>query len=92
VFWLGSGAILTIPDPEVAREILSNKLGHFKLIDFNPEAKALIGGSIASLDGEGWARHRRIVSPAFYLDKIKVLSPFRKKSFLMGFRLCHGKE
>jgi cytochrome P450 len=80
VFWLGPSAILTVPDPEVAKEILSNKLGHFKLIDFNPETKALIGGSIASLDGERWARHRRIVSPAFYLDKIKVCLRFEEEA------------
>mgnify|MGYP002775769494 FL=1 len=85
VFWLGPRAILTVPNPEMVKEILSNKFGHFTLIDLNPEAKALIGGSIASLNGEKWAQHRRIVSPAFFLEKIKVQDLLWLFSFYLLF-------
>ncbi|KAI5057561.1 hypothetical protein GOP47_0027576 [Adiantum capillus-veneris] len=74
VFWLGFKATIPITNPEHAKEILSNKFGHFKKLTVRPDCKDLGGESVASLEGERWAEHRRIVSPAFFVEKLKVMT------------------
>ncbi|MCO5595274.1 hypothetical protein L7F22_049315 [Adiantum nelumboides] len=74
VYWLGTKAVLPISNPEHAKEILSNKFGHFKQRTLRPDGKELVGESVGSLEGERWAHHRRIVSPAFFVEKLKVMT------------------
>ncbi|KAH7299843.1 hypothetical protein KP509_24G032400 [Ceratopteris richardii] len=62
-------------DPEQARELLVGKAGHFIKPKGRPDAQDLIGGSVASLEGEKWAQHRRILSNAFFLEKLKDMVP-----------------
>lgn len=38
-------------------------------------ARSLVGRGVATTEGEEWALHRRVVSPAFQHDKIKVCPP-----------------
>lgn len=75
VFWLGYRAVLPISNPEHIKEILSNKFGHFRKLILRPEIIDFLGESVAVLEGERWAQHRRIVSPAFFVEKLKVMTP-----------------
>lgn len=75
VFWLGYRAVLPISNPEHVKEILSNKFGHFRKLALRPEARDLAGESVGTLEGERWAQHRRIISPAFFVEKLKVMTP-----------------
>lgn len=59
-----------ITDPELIREILSKSYIYQK-IQGNPITKLLAQG-LASYETEKWAKHRRIINPAFHLDKLKV--------------------
>ena len=34
---------------------------------------AAIGKGLALLDGTDWVRHRRVINPAFTMDKLKVM-------------------
>jgi cytochrome P450 len=61
-----------IPDPELMREVLSNKFGHFGKPQFSRLGKLLTNG-LANHEGEKWAKHRRILNPAFHHEKIKVI-------------------
>lgn len=69
---IGSESRLCITDPELTRQVLSNKYG------FYTKAKPLrgildvMGRGLVFAEGAEWARHRRIVSPAFAMDKLKV--------------------
>ncbi|MCO5611434.1 hypothetical protein L7F22_065687 [Adiantum nelumboides] len=72
VFWLGFRAVLPVNNPEHVKEILSNKFGHFKKLILRPDVKDLGGEGVAFLEGERWAQHRRIVSPAFFVEKLKL--------------------
>ena len=71
--WFGPYPRVSLMDPRLVKEVLSNKFGHFMKISVNPLSKFLIQG-LASYDGQKWAKHRRIINPAFHLDKLKVIT------------------
>ncbi|XP_020105932.1 cytochrome P450 72A15-like [Ananas comosus] len=72
--WFGPTPRVTITDPELVREVLSNKFGHFEKPSVSPLARLLADG-LANYKGEKWARHRRILNPAFHLEKLKRMLP-----------------
>ncbi|KAK1275220.1 Secologanin synthase [Acorus gramineus] len=72
--WFGPIPRVTIMDPELVREILSNKFGHFARPKSNPVVRLLSSG-LVSYDGEKWAKHRRIINPAFHQEKLKLMMP-----------------
>ncbi|XP_077226849.1 cytochrome P450 CYP72A616-like [Tasmannia lanceolata] len=74
VTWMGTTARVNLMDPELIREILSNKFGHFGKVKANPVTKLLATG-LVNYDGEKWAKHRRIINPAFHQEKLKRMLP-----------------
>ncbi|RWW16098.1 hypothetical protein GW17_00020037 [Ensete ventricosum] len=70
--WFGPVPRVMIMDPELVREILSNKSGHFGRASLSPLGRALASGLI-SYHGGKWAKHRRILNPAFHVEKLKVI-------------------
>ncbi|KAG0454844.1 hypothetical protein HPP92_023782 [Vanilla planifolia] len=74
VTWIGPVPRVTIMNPDLIREILSSKFGHFQKIKLNPLARLFLTG-LANYDGEKWARHRRILNPAFHAEKLKRMQP-----------------
>jgi hypothetical protein len=62
---------VVITEAELVRDILSNKFGHFEKFT-NKSLGKMIALGVASYDGEKWAKHRRILNPAFHLEKLKV--------------------
>jgi cytochrome P450 len=71
MFWAGTTPRLVIKDPEMMKEILSNKLGHFQKPPLNPLILILTKG-LTTLEGEQWGKRRRMINPAFNLEKLKV--------------------
>jgi cytochrome P450 len=51
--------------------VLSNKFGHFEKPQFKVLTKLLANG-LTTHEGEKWVKHRRILNPAFHLEKLKV--------------------
>lgn len=74
ITWSGPVPRVTIMDPNLIREILTNKSGNFLKPKINPLWKVLATG-IANYDGEKWARNRRIINPAFHAEKLKHMQP-----------------
>ncbi|KAL3508817.1 hypothetical protein ACH5RR_028218 [Cinchona calisaya] len=72
-FWVGPTAKVLIMDPELIKEILTKNI-IFKKPTPNPLAKFLVAG-LAGYEGEKWAKHRKIVNPAFYAEKLKNMLP-----------------
>ncbi|OMO74631.1 Cytochrome P450, partial [Corchorus capsularis] len=73
--WIGTRPRVTLLDPEDIKEVF-NKCNDFPKQDLNPFFRLLLPGLI-SLDGDKWARHRKIIKPAFHQDKLKnLLSAF----------------
>ncbi|CAL5403187.1 unnamed protein product [Camellia sinensis] len=71
--WVGPVPRVNIMVPELIKEILS-KNDVFKKVKPNSLARLLIGG-IAFYEDEQWAKHRKILNPAFHMEKLKNMLP-----------------
>lgn len=74
LYWHGTKPAVTIVDPELAKQILSNKFGFYVKPKFKPEILTLLGNGLVTLAGVEWARHKRVLNPAFSMDKLKVMT------------------
>ncbi|KAF8110475.1 hypothetical protein N665_0083s0039 [Sinapis alba] len=71
--WRGPIPIITVTDPEQIKEVF-NKIYDFQKPHSFPLSRVIATG-LFSYDGEKWAKHRRIINPAFHLEKIKNMVP-----------------
>ena len=72
--WIETRPRLIIGDPELIRLILVDKNGDFVKPPLNPLVHILQLG-VTTLEGERWAKRRRVITPAFHLEKLKVPIP-----------------
>ncbi|XP_048538477.1 cytochrome P450 734A1-like isoform X1 [Triticum urartu] len=79
VFWFGPRSWLVFSSPEVAKAALNDSTGTFDKAGNggggNPLARQLIGEGLVGLTGEKWAHHRRVISPAFNMERVKGWIP-----------------
>ncbi|OWM88551.1 hypothetical protein CDL15_Pgr002318 [Punica granatum] len=71
--WIGPRPRVTIMKPEQLRVIFNN-LEDFQKEDLVPLVKLLANG-LASHNGQKWAKHRKLVNPAFHLECLKNMVP-----------------
>ncbi|XP_010470433.1 PREDICTED: cytochrome P450 72A13-like [Camelina sativa] len=71
--WLGPTPVITIMDPELIKEAF-NKVYDFPKPHTFPLVR-LIATGLADYDGDKWAKHRRVINPAFNLERIKNMVP-----------------
>ncbi|KAK4439071.1 cytochrome [Sesamum alatum] len=67
--WFGPFPRLNVTDPQLMKEILS-KPDVFQKPVPDPVGETIAGG-LLFLEDEKWAQHRRIINPAFHMEKIK---------------------
>ncbi|KAM0925862.1 hypothetical protein ACQ4PT_003779 [Festuca glaucescens] len=75
IMWFGSSPRVVIAEPKLVREILSDKSGQFEKDFTNKRLIKLIALGIVGYEGEKWTKHRRILNPAFHLEKLKGMLP-----------------
>lgn len=78
--WFGPTARLTIADPDLIREIFGSKAEFYEKNEAHPLIKQLEGDGLLSLKGEKWAHHRKIITPTFHMENLKLLVPVVAKS------------
>ncbi|XP_039686605.1 cytochrome P450 72A68-like isoform X8 [Medicago truncatula] len=76
--WFGPTPRVNLTDPELIRDVF-NKMYDFQKPIANPLGKLLANGLI-SHEGEQWSKHRKIINPAFHLEKLKIMLPIYLKS------------
>uniref|UniRef100_A0A0D9WMT2 Cytochrome P450 n=1 Tax=Leersia perrieri TaxID=77586 RepID=A0A0D9WMT2_9ORYZ len=74
VSWTGPIPALCVGDYAMAKEILADRTGAYGKPDPGAAILALFGNGLVFLDGDDWARHRRVVHPAFAMDKLKTMT------------------
>jgi len=74
ISWFGPMPKVTITDPNLVKEVMSNKFGHIEKLKF-PALSKLLAVGIANYEGEKWVKHRRILNPAFHVEKLKLMLP-----------------
>ncbi|XP_028763795.1 cytochrome P450 CYP72A219-like isoform X4 [Neltuma alba] len=76
--WFGPYPAVTVANPEDIKEVLSN-ISVFEKLPHNPLVKLIITG-ILDYNGDKWVKHRRIINPAFHLEKLKLMLPVFRES------------
>jgi PHYB activation tagged suppressor 1 len=72
-YWYGIHSRLYISEPELIKEVLSDKFGHYHKPAPGPLILTLMGWGLVLIDGLRWVTHRRIVSHVFDVDKLKTM-------------------
>ncbi|OAY48819.1 cytochrome P450 709B2 [Manihot esculenta] len=74
LYWYGTHPRITITNPELAKQILSNKFGFYGRPKTRPILQNLVGYGLILVEGLDWVRHRRVLNPAFSIDKLKIMT------------------
>ncbi|KAM7276000.1 hypothetical protein ACFE04_017866 [Oxalis oulophora] len=73
LYFEGLQARIYIDDPEIAKQILLNKFGFYIKPQVRPLIYTFVGNGLVLVNGLDWVRHKRILNPAFSMDKLKVM-------------------
>ncbi|CAN6198482.1 unnamed protein product [Urochloa humidicola] len=74
LIWGGTTPMLCVGSYDMVKRILSDRAGVYVKVDPGPAILALLGMGLVFTNGEDWARHRRVVHPAFAMDRLKTMA------------------
>ncbi|XP_060190235.1 cytochrome P450 CYP72A219-like [Lycium barbarum] len=71
--WVGPKPMILVKDPEVIKDVFIKHAPYHKP-NSTPLTKLLVQG-VATYEEDKWAKHRKILNPAFHMEKIKHMLP-----------------
>ncbi|KAL6621298.1 hypothetical protein ACP70R_033730 [Stipagrostis hirtigluma subsp. patula] len=71
LYWCGAVPTICLADVNLVKQVLAERTGLFSKNYMNANLEALLGMGLILANGEDWKRHRKVVHPAFDLDKLK---------------------
>ncbi|KNA06618.1 hypothetical protein SOVF_179370 [Spinacia oleracea] len=69
--WNGPVPLVTIAEPELIRNVFM-KINEFQKPQSNPYFKQVATG-LVQVEGHHWAKRRKLLNPAFHMDKLKLM-------------------
>ncbi|GFQ04759.1 cytochrome p450 cyp72a219 [Phtheirospermum japonicum] len=73
-FWLGTRPAVVITSPEIIKKVMTKNYLYKKLVNSNPLYKPLAQG-VVSYEADKWAKHRKIINPAFHDFVLQLMIP-----------------
>ncbi|KAD2393383.1 hypothetical protein E3N88_40360 [Mikania micrantha] len=70
--WMGTKPMVHVSETTMTREVLSNYTKFQKHRGGNPLTKLL---GLIDKEGDQWVKHRKIINPAFHMEKLKHMIP-----------------
>ncbi|CAM8990412.1 unnamed protein product [Rhodiola kirilowii] len=71
--WLGPMPEVYVMEPELIKDVL-NRINDFHKPQRNPSSLLVVEG-LATYEGKKWAKHRKLINPAFHFEKLKSMIP-----------------
>ena len=72
LYWFGATPNICVADHAVAKQVLADRTGMFPKNRMNANLLRLLGEGLVLTDGDDWQSHKKVVHPAFNMDKLKV--------------------
>ncbi|KAL2546267.1 Cytochrome [Forsythia ovata] len=95
LMWDGARPQIVVTEPELVKEILSNKEGAYGKMKLRGYLKKLLGDGIVMAEGEKWTKLRKLSNHAFHGESLKDMVPAMIASveaMLETWRKYEGKE
>ncbi|XP_060215859.1 cytochrome P450 CYP749A22-like [Lycium barbarum] len=95
LYWYGVQPELVVTEPELLKEILSNRNNNFPKIDLEGFSKKLLGDGVSSSKGEKWAKMRKLANHVFHGESLKNMIPVMMMScekMLERWNIYENKE
>ncbi|KAF8679174.1 hypothetical protein HU200_045940 [Digitaria exilis] len=74
LYWFGTTPDICVGDYAMAKQVLADRTGLFPKNRTNANLLRLLGDGLVLTNGEDWQRHKRVVHPAFNMDKLKMMT------------------
>ncbi|KAJ0635408.1 putative 11-oxo-beta-amyrin 30-oxidase [Helianthus annuus] len=72
--WMGPKPMVHVTEPQLIRQILAD-YNQFQKPKFGNPLASLLAKGLVDADADQWVKHRKIINPAFHVEKLKHMLP-----------------